>query len=158
MRKRLVSGNQPSEPICNDWLNLERLIQVEVTSEDAGFPIEAAFGLGTDRTERGWRAAEPGEQLIRLLFDDPQRLRRIFLYFVERDRKRTQEFVLRWSSGGNSFKEIVRQQWNFSPQGAMSELEDYQVDLAEVSAIELVIIPDISGGDARASLAQLRLA
>lgn len=158
MRKRIVPGDQQSAPVCNEWLDLQRLVQVEVTSEDAAFPIEDAFGLGTDRTERGWRAAEPGEQLIRLLFDAPQQLRRIFLYFVERDRNRTQEFVLRWSSGGHSFREIVRQQWNFSPQGAMSELEDYQVDLTEVGAIELVIEPDISGGDARASLAQLRLA
>ena len=158
MRKRIVPGDRQRAPVGNEWLDLERLAHVEVTSEDAAFPIEAAFRLDMDRTVRGWRAAESGEQLIRLLFDEPQHLRRIFLHFVESDRKRTQEFVLRWSSDGRSFMEMVRQQWNFSPQGAMNELEDYQVDLAQVSAIELVIVPDISGGDARASLAQLRLA
>jgi hypothetical protein len=54
--------------------------------------------------------------------------------------------------------EIVRQQWNFSPHGAKSETEDYRIDLANASVIELTIIPDTSGGEARASLSRLRLA
>ena len=42
-------------------------------------------------------------------------LKRIALVFEENDTRRTQEFVLRWSAdGGQSFREIVRQQWNFS--------------------------------------------
>ena len=37
---------------------------------------------------------------------------------------RTQEFVLRWSpDGGNSVKEIVRQQWNFNPPDSIREVE-----------------------------------
>jgi hypothetical protein len=59
---------------------------------------------------------------------------------------------------GESFREIVRQQWNFSPSGSTSEVEDYAVALACVSALELRIVPDTSGGDVRASLAALRLA
>jgi hypothetical protein len=38
------------------------------------------------------------------------------------------------------------------------ELEDYTVDLVGLTWLELSIIPDISGGEARASLARLRLA
>jgi len=52
----------------------------------------------------------------------------------------------------------VRQQYNFSPPGMSRELEDYVVDLDGLTMLELSIIPDISGGGARASLAQLRLA
>ena len=52
----------------------------------------------------------------------------------------------------------MRQQWNFSPEGATSETEELYVALTGVTVIELSIIPDISGGDAFASLAQLRLA
>jgi hypothetical protein len=60
--------------------------------------------------------AGPGPQTIRLVFDKPQKLRRIWLKFEETEIKRTQEFVLRWSpDGGRSYREIVRQQWNFSP-------------------------------------------
>ena len=51
----------------------------------------------------------------------------------------------------------MRQQYNFSPPGAAREVEDYNIDLDGVTALELRIVPDISGGSARASLAQLRV-
>lgn len=157
MRKRIIPPVQKdTPPPGEDWLDLDRLAQVEISSEDATHPIESALLPGR---RSGWRAAGPGEQTIRLLFAHPQRLRRIWLQFVEPVTERTQEFVLRWSSdGGQSFREIVRQQWNFSPQGATCETEDHRVDLSGVTVLELSIIPDISRGDARSSLSQLRLA
>ncbi len=157
MRKRIIPPvQQDTSPPGEDWLDLERLAQVEITSEDAEHPIESALLSGRGS---GWQAAGPGKQTIRLIFEHPQRLRRIWLHFVELATERTQEFVLRWSAdGGQSFREIVRQQWNFSPQGATDETEDHHVDLSGVTVLELSIIPDISGGDAPASLAQLRLA
>jgi hypothetical protein len=157
MRKRLI-GHGAGEVAAAEpgWLNLEHLIQVEITSEDVDHPIESALLPGAGP---GWRAAQPGEQTIRLLFDEPLRLKRIQLVFQEDKKERTQEFVLRWSpDGGQSYREIVRQQYNFSPPEALSEVEDYDVDLDGVTALELKIVPDISGGGAQASLAQLRLA
>jgi hypothetical protein len=157
MRKRLV-GHGPGEVAAAEpgWLNLEHLAQVEINSEDVGYPIESALLPGTGS---GWRAAQSGEQTIRLLFDEPLRLKRIQLVFQEDKKERTQAFVLRWSpDGGQSYREIVRQQYNFSPPEALSEVEDYDVDLDGVTALELKIVPDISGGSAQASLAQLRLA
>ena len=66
---------------------------------------------------------------------------------------------LRWSpDGGRSYRDIVRQQWNFSPLTATRELEDYHVELSGVTALELTIVPDQRGGEAQASLAQWRLA
>ncbi len=65
---------------------------------------------------------------------------------------------MRWSgNGGNSFREIVRQQWNFSPPETIREVEDYPVELASVTVLELIIVPNVSGGNARASLKSLRL-
>ena len=93
------------------------------------------------------------------MFDEPLQLRRVHVVFQEDERERTQEFVLRWSpDGGQTYREIVRQQYNFSPPGSTREIEDYAVHLEGVTALELKIVPDISGGSARASLAQLRLA
>lgn len=157
MRKRII-GHGPRDISAAEpgWLDLERLAQVEITSEDVDYPIESALIPGAGP---GWRAAQPGEQTIRLLFDKPRRLRRIHLVFQEDEQDRTQEFVLRWSpDGGQSYREIVRQQYNFSPPVAAREVEDYDIDLDGVTALELSIVPDISGGSARASLAQLRLA
>ena len=78
--------------------------------------------------------------------------------FYEGEQESTQEFVLRWSAdGGQSYREILRQQYNFGPPEAAREVEDYDLDLDGVRTLELKIVPDISGGGARASLAQLRL-
>lgn len=156
MRKRIIGQVQEGTEPPGDWLNVEELAEVEITSEDAAFPIEAALVPGGTS---GWRAAGPGKQTIRLLFATPQPLRRIWLNFLETRTGRTQEYVLRWSpDGGQSFREIVRQQWNFSPDGATSQTEDHHVDLPAVNLLELSIIPDTSGGNALASLAKLRLA
>jgi hypothetical protein len=157
MRKRII-GHGPGEVAVVEpgWLNLETLAQVEITSEDVGYPIESALLPGRGS---GWRAAQPGEQTIRLLFDEPLKLKRVHLEFHEDEHERTQEFVLRWSpDGGQSYQEIVRQQYNFSPPGATREVEDYTIDLDGVTALELRIVPDISVSSARASLTQLRLA
>ena len=128
---------------------------VAITSEEKDYPVESAFASGETR---GWRAAERGPQTIRLVFDQPQSLKRISLVFEEKEIPRTQEFALRWSSDrGSSFREIVRQQWNFSPPTTVRETEEYQIELLDVTVLELKIVPDMSGGTARASLKSLRL-
>ena len=162
MRKRIIAtarqDQETSDQIpAEDWIDLESLAEVELTSEDPAHPIESAL---LPHDGEGWRAAEPGEQTIRLVLNQPRRIRRIWLKFVEPVVERTQQFTLRWSIAGeeDSLREIVRQQWNFNPHDATSETEDFQVDLPQVSVIELTITPDVSGGDARASLSRLRLA
>jgi hypothetical protein len=155
MRKRLITSELPSVS-ADAWLDLVTAATVELTSEDKTHPIEAALSSG-DR--QGWRAAGPGAQTIRLIFYRPLRLRRINLVFKETETSRTQEFVLRWrSEGDQGFREIVRQQWNFSPPQTACEIEDYQFDIANVKVLELVIVPDIGGGNTYASLETLRLA
>jgi hypothetical protein len=77
--------------------------------------------------------------------------------FEELENPRTQEFVLGSRSGDGNFQEIVRQQWNFSPNGSVREIEDYAVELCDVRVLEIVIVPDKNGGEARASLRRLRL-
>jgi len=157
MRKRLSTTDPQNAPFIDEgWLDLEGTAVVEVTSEDKEYPVESALVLGETR---GWRAANPGSQTIRLIFDKPQRLTRIALLFEETETERTQEFVLRWSSdGGRSFQEIVRQQWNFSPPATTREVEEYRAELSNITVLELIIVPDKSRGAARASLKSLRLA
>jgi|ERR1700692_543184 len=156
MRKRQMTPNPLDVPPRDEgWLDLDRLALVEVTSEDNDYPVESALVAGE---MRGWRAADSGPQTIRLIFDRPQGLARISLVLEEIETTRTQEFVLRWSQdGGRTFREIVRQQWNFNPPNSIREVEEYRVELSDVTVLELVIVPDISGGSARASLKSLRL-
>jgi len=114
MRKRLVTPvSQDVRSRDDGWIDLDRTAVVEVTSEEKDYPVEYAL---VSADVQGWRAADPDNQTIRPVFDEPQRLTCISLVFEETETERTQEFVLRWSpSGGRSFREIVRQQWNFSP-------------------------------------------
>ena len=155
MRKRIDTPTPVSGQIQEDWLDLERTATVEVTSEDKDFPIESSLSI---EPRQGWRASQPGPQTIRLVFDEPQKLKHISLVFEENEMTRTQEFVLRTSSNQSGpFREILRQQWNFSAPTSTRESEDYQVELLEVRTLELRIVPDISGGAARASLKSLRL-
>jgi len=145
-----------SEPRTEqEWLDLEKVAKVEVTSEDPSFPLESALVSGTGP---GWRAAQRGKQIIRIMFDKPTRLRRIRLEFLETEIARTQEFTLQWSEEpGWPFREIVRQQWSFSPQGSTSEIEDYRVNLDSVSVLELALKPDLTPANACATLASWRM-
>ena len=157
MRKRIIyQDTQRVSPSNQQWLDVEHLAQIEITSEDSAHPIESAL---IPSAGPGWRAAQAGQQTIRLLFDEPQSVRHIRLLFRENERERTQQFVLRWSSdGGQSYREIVRQQYNFSIPDNTREIEDYEVNLIGLTVLEISISPDISGGRARASIAELRLA
>jgi hypothetical protein len=151
MRKRVITQG----PVEGRWLDLEKVAQAEITSEDSAHPFELALRGGG----RGWVASTPGEQVIRLLFDEPTRLRSIEVRFDEHEAPRTQQFVLCWSPDrGRSYREIVRQQYTFSPPGTTCELEHYAVDIDGVTALELRLIPDIGGGSALASLSWLRVA
>jgi hypothetical protein len=156
MRKRLITTTPERIRTRGEgWLDVQRAAVVEVTSEDKDYPVESAFVSGD---ARGWRAAAPGSQTVRLVFNQPQKVRCISLVFEEIEIARTQEFVLRWSPDGDkSVTEIVRQQWNFSPPEAIREIEEYRVELSHVTVLELIIKPNIGGGLARASLKNLRL-
>jgi hypothetical protein len=132
MRKSVIDPVtiHPEQRSEQEWLELEQMAKVEVSSEDPNFPIESALASGKGP---GWRAAEKGKQIIRIIFDKPRQLRRIRLEFSETEIERTQEFTLQWSAeSGGPFRDIVRQQWSFSPHGSTSEVEDYRVDLKGV--------------------------
>ncbi len=131
MRKRFVTATPATVQARGEgWFDLEHAAAVEVTSEDKDFPIESALSI---ERGQGWRAAEPGAPTIRLVFDEPQELKRISLVFEEDE------------------------QWNFSAPTSTREIEDYRVELSEVTLFELTIVPNISGGVARASLKSLRV-
>jgi hypothetical protein len=138
----------------DSWLDLADVATVEVTSEDPEFPIERVF----QSDGAGWRAAADGEQQIRLIFDEPTRVRRTRLEFVESKIERTQEFTIWWSAAeGSPPRELVRQQWTFSPAGSTYEAEQYDLNLENVAVLELSIRPDLNKGRGRATLSKWRV-
>jgi hypothetical protein len=125
MRKQIVQPTPitPSSSSSQE-LNVADLATVLVTSEASDFPVENAFddqrGPGGSR----WVAAEPGEQTLTVAFDAPQTLQRVTLEVEEREINRTQELQLSVSEdGGRTYREILRQEYTFSPSGATFERE-----------------------------------
>jgi hypothetical protein len=160
MRKEIVGQKAVAgeTQTASEWLDLPSIARVQLTSEDPAFPIENALSTNPTLNELGWRATGPGPQTIALLFDVPQRIRRIVVHFVERNLERSQEFLLRYSSAKETDREIVRQQWSFSPNGSAQEGEDYAVELESVTKLELVIDPDRGRRNSVATLSALRIA
>jgi hypothetical protein len=155
MKKRIVPIEEMDE-WAGDWLDLDALAEVEVTSENPAHPIESALVSGH---AGGWRAGTPGRQIIRLLFASSQKVSRIRLQFEERSVERTQEYALRWSPQRDEpCREIVRQQWNFNPAGATVEIEDHHVDLPPMAVLELIIDPGSESQVAFASMERMRIA
>ena len=151
MIRKKVTGRP--ERLSEGWVDLSECAAFEVTSEEAGSPLENALSPDAKK----WIAATPGEQTIRITFDEPQNISKIFLLFEETANTRSQEFALSWQQAGQSeWREIVRQQFNFSPPGTATETENFNVSLQRASALELLIIPERSGGG-HASLSQLRI-
>jgi hypothetical protein len=159
MRKTLINKAVENSPFPDlNFLDLERLAQVEFTSECVEYPVESALLL-TENLKPGWQAASSGEQTIRVIFDQPCTIEHIVLIFDEPQQSRTQEFVLLWlADNGDGYREILRQQYHFSPPNTTQEVEHYEVKLNQLKALELRITPDIGGGEACAKLKQLRLA
>jgi hypothetical protein len=155
--RKIVKKADPELALADaSWLDVSTIAQVEVTSEDSRYPIESIF---TEEEEGGWKASESGKQTIRLFFDEPQRIRRIWLRFRELQVERTQQFTLQWSKDKtDALRPLFQQQWNFSPSGSTSQVEDYAVELNDVGMLQLVIDPDISRGPAVATLDRWRLA
>lgn len=140
----------------SSWLVLNGIARIDPSSEASGFPVEGPL---SSPPEGEWQAAEPGAQVIRLQFLKPTTLSRVRVVFRDDGQPRTQEFTLGWlAAGEQDFHTIVRQQFNFHPSGATEEVEEYSTSLPQVSALELRIVPDISGGTARARLAEFRVA
>jgi hypothetical protein len=136
------------------WLDVKTLSRIEATSEDSRYPIQSAFEMDG----HGWRAVEVGEQTIRLIFDEPQRIKRIQLCFMESDVERTHKFTLHWSPDQTvEMRPLLEQEWNFSPTGSTVEIENYEADLAGVRILQLVVSPGSGSGNDVATMASCRI-
>ena len=142
-----------SSPTSDGWLDLQQIASAEISSEDPSHPFENALQAGG-----GWKAANPGPQVIRLDFDEPQSIRRIRVEFREEHRERAQEFALFATSAAKPRREIVRQQWTFSPGGSATEVEDYTVGLPAILSLELEIDPGRHDKSAMATLESISIA
>lgn len=132
---------------------------VTVTSEAEGQPITRVFDDVRGPGAPQWVAGQPGDQVLTIAFHEPRQLGQITLEVEERDVSRTQEVAVAVSTdGGRSYREIRRQEFNFSPDGATWESESWRVSEQHVTHLKLLIRPDKGRKDQYAKLTSFLLA
>ena len=158
LRKRIVkvppslSVPEPGE------MDIAATAAVQVTSEDPAHPVEHVFDHRRGPGGSRWVAAEPGEQTLLLAFDTPQTIHQIIVEVEELEVSRTQELRLSVScDGGQSYRELRRQEYNFSPPGTTFEREDWTVLAEGVTHLQLWMKPDKGGKPYSATLTALVL-
>jgi hypothetical protein len=158
LRKQIIKGLPAGSTPMSGEIDVAAVATVLVTSEDPGHPVDHAFddrrGPGGSR----WVAGEPGEQTVVLAFDAPQTIRQVVLEVEEHEVARTQEVQLAVSvDGGQTYRELVRQEYNFSPPGTTFEREDWAVTAEGVTHLRLRVKPDKGGKPCRATITSLVL-
>jgi len=158
LRKHILTDHPSASLSWPGEKDIAALATVLVTSEAADHPIEHAFDSRRGPAGSCWVAGAPGEQTLILAFDTPQTLRMIRLKVEERDVSRTQELSVAVSrDGGQTYQELRRQEYNFSPPGTTFEREEWAVTAEGVTHLQLVIRPDKGGTPCRATLTTLAI-
>jgi len=159
MLRKQILGRPPTIPSrLPGEKDIAALATVSVTSEAADHPVDNVFDGRRGPGGTRWLAADPGEQMLVLAFDAPQAIRTISLEVEERDASRTQELHLALSQdGGQTYGEVVRQEYNFAPPGTTFEREQWSVNAHGITHVQLVIKPDKSSRPCRATLTSLVL-
>ena len=158
LRKQVIKAASSAPIPASDDLDVAAVATVLVTSEDPEHPVDHAFDALSGPGGTRWVAGEPGEQALILAFDAPQAIRRVVLEVEEREVARTQELQLAVSGdGGLTYRELLRQEYNFSPPGTTFEREDWAVVAVGVTHLRLQIKPDKADCPCRATITSLVL-
>ena len=159
LRKRVIPRRYPDSAAFDGELSIPAVATVEVTSEDGAHPVDHAFDPHRGPGGTRWIAGEPGAQTVLLVFDHPQVLRTIGVEIEELAVSRTQELTVAVSSdGGRTYRELVRQEFTFSPTGTSFEREVWARAESGVTHLRLDIKPDKGGHVGLATLTSLILA
>jgi len=156
MRKYILhrSNESPQE----GEIPVDSIATVFVSSEAMDHPIDYAFDQQRGPGGTRWLAQNGGEQTVILAFDTPQTIHQVAIEVEERDVHRTQEIQLSVSAdGGKKYRELRRQEFNFSPESTTFEREEWTISEAGVTHVRLWIKPDKGGKDCRATLTSLTL-
>jgi len=149
LRKRVIPKPSQGPLPLEGEISIADVATVQVTSEQTDHPIDHAFDLSRGPGGSRWIAGGPGEQSVTLVFDRPQTIRRIGIEVEELAVSRTQELSVSVSSdGGRTYRELIRQEFNFSPPGTSFERELWSVSAGAVTHLRLEIKPDKGSGPA----------
>jgi len=157
MRKQIIKPASAAASTVGG-LDVGAIATVLVTSELPDHPVENVFdgrrGPGSSR----WIAEADGEQTFILAFDAPQNIRTVELEVEETKVSRTQDLQLAVSvDEGKTYRELLRQEFNFSPESSTFEREEWTINIDGVTHVRFQIKPDKGGRHGRASISSLVL-
>ena len=154
LRKKIISseaGTATSAPA--NTIDIIRNAEVIATSESANFPLDNIVDGSTGPGSSQWVAGAAGPQTLVFKFDAPQNIAGIVYEIEEREVARTQEICFEVSTdSGAHFREILRHEYNFSPDGSTFQREELKLGLAHVTDLKMTIKPDKGNLDRRAKL------
>jgi len=165
VRKRVLNkGDMPatkhdSPDASGEGMSIPDSATVMVTSEMSEHPIDHMFDGHHGPRSTKWVAGEAGDQSVILAFDTPCNLRKVSLEVEETDVERTQELTLAIShDGGQTYREVLRQEYTFSPPGTTFEREEWCVPAVSVTNLWVWLRPDKGKAvDCRATITSLTL-
>ena len=158
LRKQIIDV-PPAEPDpAYGEIPIATMATVCVTSEAVDHPIDHIFDVHRGRGGTRWIAQTPGEQMVVLAFDAPQVIRSVVLEIEESEASRTEQLSLQASfDGGQNYREVVRQEFTFSPPNTTFQREQWIVSLEQVTQLRLTIKPDKGQHDYFATITSLIL-
>ena len=134
-------------------LDLINNAEVIFTSEDGCHPVDNLVDGSRGRGSSQWIAGTSGQQVLIFNFDTPQHITEIVYEIEETKDTRTQEILLEASgAAADKYRELVRQEYNFSPSGSTFQKEVVTVKIPVTTSIKMTIKPDKGNASFKAKL------
>jgi hypothetical protein len=158
IRKRLMTEESCTPPEHSGEIDIANRATLVYSSEDPDHPLEHLIDGHCGRGATRWAGARPNTaERIVLEFDDPQQISRLVYEVEECCQPRTQEVRVEVSTDhGRTYRQVLAQEYTFSPQGATLQHEDVRLDLPAITHLSLTVVPN-KGGSGVATLTSLRL-
>lgn len=158
LRKRPLEAEAATSARAAGEIDIAGCATIAYSSEDPAHPVEHMLDGRNGPGATRWVSARPDTvEHIVIEFDRPQPVSRLLYEVEETLRERTQEVRLDVSEdGGQSYRQILVQEYNFSPRGATYQREEQRLDLDRVTHLRLAIVPN-KNGSGTATLTALHL-
>ena len=158
LRKQPLETDAATSARAAGEIDIAGCATIAYSSEDPAHPVEHMVDGRGGPGATCWISARPDTtEHIVIEFDRPQTISRLVYKVEETVRERTQEVRVEVSEdGGQSYRQILVQQYNFSPGGATYQREEQRFNLRQVTRLRLTIVPN-RGGPGTATLTALRL-
>ena len=158
VRKRLLPKEGENPAAFAGEIDIASHAVLAYTSDDPGHPIDNLIDGHYGRDSTFWAGAKPNtmERII-VEFDHPQSVSWMVYEVEDCTCTRTQEVSVEVSlDGGRTYRQMLVQEYTFSPDGATFQREVQRLNLPPISHLRLTIVPD-KHGSGRAKLNSLRL-